>query len=108
MRGAMRASGRGSSAGPALGGRSSSARSSHGRSAAGSFPGRGSMTGETAGKPTRVVGVDLARALAVLGMFASHVGPDPDAGGVNTILQAASGRASALFAFLAGVSLVLM
>ncbi|MYW02867.1 DUF418 domain-containing protein [Streptomyces sp. SID3343] len=66
------------------------------------------MTRATAAERARIVGVDLARALAVLGMFASHVGPDPEAGGVNTILHAASGRASALFAFLAGVSLVLM
>jgi uncharacterized membrane protein len=66
------------------------------------------MTGAMPGSRARIVGVDLARAVAVLGMFASHVGPDPEAGGVNTILQAASGRASALFAFLAGVSLVLL
>ncbi|MFI1377935.1 DUF418 domain-containing protein [Embleya sp. NPDC020886] len=56
----------------------------------------------------RIVGVDVARALAILGMFASHVGPDPYDGGVDTLVQGVSGRASALFAFLAGVSLVLM
>ncbi|MFJ8737779.1 DUF418 domain-containing protein [Embleya sp. NPDC127516] len=60
------------------------------------------------GKRARIVGVDVARALAVLGMFASHVGPDPYDGGVDTLVQGATGRASALFAFLAGVSLVLM
>ncbi|WP_406280936.1 DUF418 domain-containing protein [Embleya sp. NBC_00896] len=59
-------------------------------------------------KPARIVGVDVARALAILGMFASHVGPNPYGGGVDTLVQGVSGRASALFAFLAGLSLVLM
>ncbi|MFI1580743.1 DUF418 domain-containing protein [Embleya sp. NPDC020630] len=67
-------------------------------------------TGErrAARRADRIVGVDVARALAVLGMFASHVGPDPYDGGVDTLIQGVTGRASALFAFLAGVSLVLM
>ncbi|MET7297547.1 DUF418 domain-containing protein [Embleya sp. NPDC005575] len=69
---------------------------------------RGERVEQPATTRARVVGVDVARALAVLGMFASHVGPDPYDGGVDTLVQGASGRASALFAFLAGVSLVLM
>ena len=68
-------------------------------------PGTGG--GERTGH-ARLIGVDVARAIAILGMFASHVGPDPYAGGVDTLIQAVSGRASALFAFLAGVSLTLM
>lgn len=58
----------------------------------------------------RLVGIDLARGLAVLGMFAAHVGPDPQARGdlVGAALQLTHGRASALFAFLAGFSLVLI
>ncbi|MGW0825970.1 hypothetical protein [Streptomyces sp. NPDC002845] len=48
----------------------------------------------------RLVGLDLARALAVFGMFAVHVGPFPTPGGGvgDWILGLASGRVSALFA----------
>ena len=58
----------------------------------------------------RLVGVDLARALAVFGMFAVHVGPFEaargDVGGwIRTLSE---GRASALFATLAGFSLLLI
>ncbi|MGW2640863.1 DUF418 domain-containing protein [Streptomyces sp. NPDC001348] len=61
----------------------------------------------------RLVGVDLARALAVFGMFAVHVGPfnpfpTSDSGVGQWIVWLASGRASALFATLAGFSLVLI
>lgn len=58
----------------------------------------------------RLVGVDLARALAVFGMFAVHVGPfAPTSGGVGDwLLGLANGRASALFATLAGFSLMLI
>lgn len=58
----------------------------------------------------RLIGVDLARGLAVFGMYAAHVGPDPaTAGGVRGfVTELAHGRSSALFAFLAGFSVVLM
>jgi peptidoglycan/LPS O-acetylase OafA/YrhL len=58
----------------------------------------------------RLVGVDLARALAVFGMFTVHVGPAPTPGGGvgDWFLGLASGRASALFATLAGFSLMLI
>jgi uncharacterized membrane protein YeiB len=58
----------------------------------------------------RLVAVDLARALAVFGMFAVHVGPFPTPGGGvgDWFLGLASGRASALFATLAGFSLTLI
>ncbi|SOE56676.1 Uncharacterized membrane protein YeiB [Streptomyces sp. OV198] len=57
----------------------------------------------------RLVGVDLARGLAVFGMYAAHVGPDPSAGGsTGFFMELAHGRASALFAFLAGFSIVLI
>ncbi|MEU7169640.1 DUF418 domain-containing protein [Streptomyces morookaense] len=69
-------------------------------------------TGDGEGRRTgagRLVGVDLARGLAVFGMFAAHVGPDPSTGGTTGFLMELShGRASALFAVLAGFSLVLM
>ncbi|MDX2821883.1 DUF418 domain-containing protein [Streptomyces ipomoeae] len=57
----------------------------------------------------RLIGVDLARGLAVYGMFAAHVGPDPSVGGVTGFfMELAHGRASALFAFLAGFSIMLI
>lgn len=57
----------------------------------------------------RLIGVDLARGLAVLGMYVAHVGPDPmDGGTLGFLAETAYGRASALFALLAGFSLVLL
>ncbi|WP_406259985.1 DUF418 domain-containing protein [Actinacidiphila glaucinigra] len=57
----------------------------------------------------RLIGVDLARGLAILGMFAAHVGPDPSVGGpLGWVMELARGRSSALFALLAGFSLVLL
>lgn len=58
---------------------------------------------------TRLVGVDVARCLALLGMMATHVLDPVDASGELTRIQAvAGGRSAALFAVLAGVSLALM
>lgn len=57
----------------------------------------------------RLIGVDLARGLAVYGMYAAHVGPDPSEGGVTGhLMELAHGRASALFAFLAGFSIMVI
>ncbi|MER7819168.1 acyltransferase family protein [Streptomyces sp. NPDC096153] len=57
----------------------------------------------------RMIGLDLARGLAILGMFAAHVGPDPSVGGpLGWVMEVARGRSSALFALLAGFSLVLL
>ena len=56
----------------------------------------------------RVVGLDVARCVALLGMIATHVLPAADENGVTLSQQIAGGRASALFAVLAGVSLALM
>ncbi len=58
--------------------------------------------------PGRIVGLDVARCLALLGMMATHI-LDPIGGSEITLTQqVAGGRASALFAVLAGVSLALM
>lgn len=57
---------------------------------------------------SRVVGVDVARCLALLGMMATHVLPGFDGARVPWPQQLAGGRASALFAVLAGVSLALV
>jgi uncharacterized membrane protein len=55
----------------------------------------------------RLGGVDAARALALLGMMAVHVVPTSDDDGVTLAHTVAGGRASALFAVLAGVGISL-
>lgn len=55
----------------------------------------------------RIVGVDAARGLALLGMIAVHVQPAVEDGRVTPAFLVASGRAAALFAVLAGVGLAL-
>ncbi|MGW1895459.1 DUF418 domain-containing protein [Streptomyces sp. NPDC002004] len=66
-------------------------------------------SGSSAPSRVRLVGVDLARGLAVLGMLAAHIGPDPSTGGsVGWLMEVARGRSSALFALLAGFTLVLL
>ncbi|WP_316761915.1 DUF418 domain-containing protein [Streptomyces herbicida] len=59
--------------------------------------------------PGRLIGIDLARGLAVFGMFSAHVGPDVSTGGpLGFLLETARGRSSALFALLAGFSLIII
>lgn len=58
--------------------------------------------------PGRIVGLDVARCVALVGMIATHVLVAVDEDGVTFVQQLAGGRASALFALLAGVSLALM
>lgn len=59
--------------------------------------------------PDRLVGIDVARCIALLGMVATHVLLEFTPEGDLTFSQwLAGGRASALFAVLAGVSLALM
>jgi len=61
------------------------------------------------GGPGRVPGVDIARGIAVLGMFTAHVGvTSADLGSVTGWLSIAHGRSSILFALVAGVSLALV
>lgn len=52
----------------------------------------------------RIVGLDVARAIALFGMFAAHVADDD----AFAPLGAGHGRASALFTVMAGVSISLM
>ncbi|WP_016698342.1 hypothetical protein, partial [Actinoalloteichus spitiensis] len=71
------------------------------------------LTGErrtrASGPTSRVLGLDVARALAVLGMFAAHIGPHPRDGAEGAVaLEVFHGRSAALFALLAGVSLALL
>ncbi|MFF9809334.1 DUF418 domain-containing protein [Streptomyces coeruleorubidus] len=58
----------------------------------------------------RLVGVDLARALAVFGMYIVHIGPPLSAttGVASWIRYMADGHSSILFATLAGFSLMLI
>lgn len=58
----------------------------------------------------RIVGVDLARGLAVLGMFGAHVGVISafDWGDPESWTGIVSGRSAILFALLAGVSLAII
>jgi hypothetical protein len=56
----------------------------------------------------RIVGVDVARALALLGMMSVHLLPEVrDDGTLTPAFLVSAGRASALFALLAGVGLAL-
>ncbi len=64
--------------------------------------------GQARAWPGRIVGLDIARCLALIGMIATHALVAVDEGGVTFVQQLAGGRASALFAVLAGVSLALM
>lgn len=58
--------------------------------------------------PGRIVGVDIARALAILGMLAVHIGPTDVGGFVGRFYAAPYGRASLLFVFVAGVGITLL
>lgn len=68
---------------------------------ASSAPAGGASTG-------RLVGLDLARGLAIIGMFVAHLGADGPGGARNPEwFVVADGRSASLFALLAGVSLAL-
>lgn len=61
--------------------------------------------------PQRIAGVDLARGLAVLGMFAAHllwIDEPFDWGDASSWIAVVDGRSSILFATLAGVSIGLV
>ena len=56
--------------------------------------------------PSRVVGVDVARGLALLGMFAVHIFPTFNRdGGPTTATLLAGGRSAATFVLVAGIGL---
>ncbi len=62
------------------------------------------------GRAPRILGLDIARGLAILGMAGAHVGETPsfDPLDPSTWLDLVHGRSSILFAVLAGVSIALM
>ncbi|TXJ04467.1 MAG: DUF1624 domain-containing protein [Aeromicrobium sp.] len=62
------------------------------------------------GRPPRVIGIDVARGLAIVGMMAAHMAavPELEWSEPSTWGGIVAGRSSLLFAFLAGVSLALV
>ena len=62
------------------------------------------------GGPGRILGLDVARGLAILGMFVAHLYAEPPSGGPGAIPWSwmLDGRSSILFATLAGISLAIM
>ncbi len=65
--------------------------------------------GQPRGPSGRVVGLDVARGLAVLGMFGAHLGTAGDLDwSPSTWASLVEGRSSILFATLAGVSIALL
>ncbi|HEY0187225.1 MAG TPA: heparan-alpha-glucosaminide N-acetyltransferase domain-containing protein [Cellulomonas sp.] len=60
----------------------------------------------------RIVGIDLARGLAVLGMITAHVGPVLRPGTLDlspwSLAQVVDGRSAALFVLLSGLSVALL
>ena len=62
------------------------------------------------GRPPRILGLDVARALAILGMVGAHIGETDsfDWFEPSTWTSLVNGRSSILFAVLAGVSIALM
>jgi len=70
---------------------------------------RRTVTSRRAWTQHRVLGIDAARGLALLGMVAVHIVPPvTDDGQLNWAHTVAAGRSSALFAVLAGVGLALL
>ncbi|MGC0144836.1 MULTISPECIES: heparan-alpha-glucosaminide N-acetyltransferase domain-containing protein [unclassified Pseudactinotalea] len=62
-----------------------------------------SDAGQAAAPHSRVIGLDAARALAILGMLAVNVGPLYDDGIAGLVMRLPHGRASLLFVLLAGI-----
>ncbi len=62
------------------------------------------------GRPPRILGLDVARGLAILGMAGAHIGDTRtfDWGDPGSWTDLVNGRSSILFAVLAGVSIALM
>lgn len=63
------------------------------------------------GRPPRVLGVDVARGLAMIGMFGAHLGDTHtplDWTDASTWSDVVNGRSAILFALLAGVSIALL
>lgn len=85
-----------------------------GRPAAAQAPGAGPVTDTApeapAAKPARHLGLDVARALAVLGMLLAHFGGTltEDDGWQGSVVRFTDGRAMPLFVILSGVGVALL
>lgn len=71
-------------------------------------PGRGGGDAGSRGPGGRVVGLDVARSLAIIGMIAVNVGPRGAEGPLGWAYDIPLGRASLLFIVLAGVGMSIM
>ncbi|MPZ53867.1 MAG: DUF1624 domain-containing protein [Acidimicrobiia bacterium] len=63
----------------------------------------------------RITGLDLARALAIFGMFMAHIGPrvpagliPPDTEWLNAVYRVVHGRSAILFGVLAGIGVAIL
>ncbi len=65
-------------------------------------------SGGNSDSTARLVGIDVARAIAILGMFAAHVGPTDYDHPHSWAFLPFHGRAAVLFAVLAGISIAMM
>ncbi|HRO94001.1 DUF418 domain-containing protein [uncultured Citricoccus sp.] len=74
----------------------------------GDLPAPGRIGGGGSGPHGRVVGLDVARAVAIIGMIAVNVGPRGAEGFLGALYDLPLGRASLLFMLLAGVGISLM
>lgn len=76
-------------------------------------PGAGSVAGTDAGvlsdRPGRVIGVDVARGIALIGMMAVHVFATFNRNGTPTLAtEIAAGRSATMFVLVAGLSLAFL
>ena len=69
---------------------------------------KASASGSSSARRNRIAGVDLARAAAILGMFAVHIGPTGNGTVAERVYSLPHGRASILFALVAGAGVTLL
>lgn len=91
---------------PAKADRTGSAADTHKKGATG--PDSGKQQGSALRGTARLLGIDFARAIAILGMFAAHVGPTSYEHPQSWAFLPFHGRAAVLFAVLAGISIAMM
>ncbi len=73
-----------------------------------SNPTSSTTDGTSSTVPGRIAGIDLARCLAIFGMFAVHIGPTDAEGLVGWLYGLPHGRASLLFVLVAGIGVSLL
>jgi uncharacterized membrane protein len=78
------------------------------RSGGSPIPSTSPATPATPRPAARITGVDGARALAIIGMFAVHIGPTEADGPLGYVYALPHGRASMLFVLVAGLGVSLL